>query len=98
MPGSLWAPEFHPQAAGLVVLSLAEATSGGSAPAGKGLHGGWLGSDCLVFSPPGSKPHAMADNELSAKLSKKGSLPPGSSPGDATEPSILLQKLKSTIS
>ncbi|XP_059574630.1 DNA-binding protein RFX5 isoform X2 [Alligator mississippiensis] len=40
----------------------------------------------------------MADNELSAKLSKKGSLPPGSSPGDATEPSILLQKLKSTIS
>ncbi|XP_019412483.1 PREDICTED: DNA-binding protein RFX5 isoform X2 [Crocodylus porosus] len=40
----------------------------------------------------------MADKELSAKLSKKGSLPPGSSPGDATEPSTLLQKLKSTIS
>ncbi|XP_074020710.1 DNA-binding protein RFX5 [Numenius arquata] len=40
----------------------------------------------------------MADEELSARATKKGSLSPGSSRGSATESSTLLQELKSTIS
>ncbi|CAM5175814.1 unnamed protein product [Eretmochelys imbricata] len=40
----------------------------------------------------------MADDKAGPKVSKKGSSQPGNSRGDATEPSTLLQKLKSTIS
>uniref|UniRef100_A0A8C8SXB5 Regulatory factor X5 n=1 Tax=Pelusios castaneus TaxID=367368 RepID=A0A8C8SXB5_9SAUR len=40
----------------------------------------------------------MADDEDTPMASKKGSLQSGNSRGDATEPSTLLQKLKSTIS
>ncbi|KAM6112582.1 LOW QUALITY PROTEIN: DNA-binding protein RFX5 [Phoenicopterus ruber ruber] len=40
----------------------------------------------------------MADEELSARAAKKGSLSPGSSQGSTTESSTLLQELKSTIS
>ncbi|XP_067425520.1 DNA-binding protein RFX5 [Emydura macquarii macquarii] len=40
----------------------------------------------------------MADDEVCPKVSKKGSLQSGNSRGEATEPSTLLQKLKSTIS
>ncbi|NXP05035.1 RFX5 protein, partial [Thinocorus orbignyianus] len=43
-------------------------------------------------------PDAMADKELSARATKKGSLSPSSSRGSATESSTLLQELKSTIS
>ncbi|NXK27947.1 RFX5 protein, partial [Arenaria interpres] len=43
-------------------------------------------------------PDAMADEELSARATKKGSLSPGGSRGCATESSTLLQELKSTIS
>ncbi|NWI62311.1 RFX5 protein, partial [Todus mexicanus] len=44
------------------------------------------------------EPNVMADDELSARATKKGSLSPGSSRGSATEPSTLLQELKGTIS
>ncbi|KAM6294232.1 DNA-binding protein RFX5 [Aegotheles albertisi] len=40
----------------------------------------------------------MADDELSARGAKKGSLSPSSSRGSATESSTLLQELRSTIS
>ncbi|XP_063213049.1 DNA-binding protein RFX5 isoform X1 [Chroicocephalus ridibundus] len=40
----------------------------------------------------------MADEELSTRVAKKGSLSPGSSRGGTTESSTLLQELKSTIS
>lgn len=40
----------------------------------------------------------MADEELSARATKKGSLSPSSSRGGTTESSTLLQELKSTIS
>ncbi|XP_030397921.1 DNA-binding protein RFX5 isoform X2 [Gopherus evgoodei] len=40
----------------------------------------------------------MADDKAGPKVSKKGSSQSGNSRGDATEPSTLLQKLKSTIS
>ncbi|XP_074989608.1 DNA-binding protein RFX5 isoform X1 [Calonectris borealis] len=40
----------------------------------------------------------MADEELSARATKKGSLSPSSSRGSTTESSTLLQELKSTIS
>nr|XP_006113999.1 DNA-binding protein RFX5 [Pelodiscus sinensis]XP_006114000.1 DNA-binding protein RFX5 [Pelodiscus sinensis]XP_006114001.1 DNA-binding protein RFX5 [Pelodiscus sinensis]XP_006114002.1 DNA-binding protein RFX5 [Pelodiscus sinensis]XP_006114003.1 DNA-binding protein RFX5 [Pelodiscus sinensis] len=40
----------------------------------------------------------MADDEAGPKVSKKGSSQSGNSRGDASEPSTLLQKLKSTIS
>ncbi|NXN29492.1 RFX5 protein, partial [Nycticryphes semicollaris] len=43
-------------------------------------------------------PDAMADEQLSARATKKGSLSPSSSRGSTTESSTLLQKLKSTIS
>ncbi|NXT23453.1 RFX5 protein, partial [Syrrhaptes paradoxus] len=50
-----------------------------------------------VFSSQ-QEPSAMADEELSARPAKKGSLSPGSARGSATESSTLLQELKSTIS
>ncbi|NXJ72297.1 RFX5 protein, partial [Rostratula benghalensis] len=43
-------------------------------------------------------PDAMADQELSARATKKGSLSPSSSRGSTAESSTLLQKLKSSIS
>lgn len=42
--------------------------------------------------------NVMADDKAGPKVSKKGSSQSGNSRGDATEPSTLLQKLKSTIS
>ncbi|XP_009585094.1 PREDICTED: DNA-binding protein RFX5, partial [Fulmarus glacialis] len=44
------------------------------------------------------EPNDMADEELSARAAKKGSLSPSSSRGSTTESSTLLQELKSTIS
>ncbi|NXJ85791.1 RFX5 protein, partial [Trogon melanurus] len=44
------------------------------------------------------EPNAMADQELSARTAKKGSLSPGSSRGSATESNTLLQELRSNIS
>jgi len=40
----------------------------------------------------------MADDELSARAAKKGSLSPSSSRGSTAESSTLLQELRSTIS
>ncbi|KAF1675336.1 RFX5 protein, partial [Pygoscelis papua] len=44
------------------------------------------------------EPNVMADEELSTRATKKGSLSPSSSRGSTTESSTLLQDLKSTIS
>ncbi|NWX77178.1 RFX5 protein, partial [Alca torda] len=44
------------------------------------------------------EPDVMADEELSTRVAKKGSLSPSSSRGGTTESSTLLQELKSTIS
>ncbi|NXJ02599.1 RFX5 protein, partial [Psophia crepitans] len=44
------------------------------------------------------EPHVMAEQELSARAAKKGSLSPSNSRGSATESSTLLQELKSNIS
>ncbi|XP_009330836.1 PREDICTED: DNA-binding protein RFX5 [Pygoscelis adeliae] len=44
------------------------------------------------------EPNVVADEELSARATKKGSLSPSSSRGSTTESSTLLQELKSTIS
>ncbi|NXG80955.1 RFX5 protein, partial [Baryphthengus martii] len=43
-------------------------------------------------------PNVMADEEPSARATKKGSLSPGSSRGSTSEPNTLLQELKGTIS
>ncbi|NWS48802.1 RFX5 protein, partial [Probosciger aterrimus] len=51
----------------------------------------------LVFTSQ-QEPYVMADEELSARAAKKGSLSPSSSRGSTTESSTLLQELKSTIS
>ncbi|NWY56838.1 RFX5 protein, partial [Chionis minor] len=50
------------------------------------------------FFLPQQDPNVMADDALSARTAKKGSLSPGSSRGGATESSTLLQELKGTIS
>ncbi|NXX38109.1 RFX5 protein, partial [Tricholaema leucomelas] len=44
------------------------------------------------------EPNAMADEELSSRATRKGSLSPSSSRGGAAESSTLLQELRSTIS
>ncbi|NXS69362.1 RFX5 protein, partial [Pandion haliaetus] len=51
----------------------------------------------LVFTSQ-QEPNVMADEELSTRATKKGSLSPSSSRGSTTESSTLLQELKSTIS
>ncbi|NXI59368.1 RFX5 protein, partial [Chloroceryle aenea] len=51
----------------------------------------------VVFSSQ-QAPNVMADDEPSARATKKGNLSPGSSRDSATEPSTLLQELKGTIS
>lgn len=48
--------------------------------------------------PPRQEPDAMADEEPSAQAARKGSSSPSGSRGSTTEPSTLLQKLRSTIS
>ncbi|NXC78698.1 RFX5 protein, partial [Anhinga anhinga] len=53
--------------------------------------------EVLVFASL-QEPDAMADEELSARAARRGSLSPSSSRGGTTESSTLLQELKSTIS
>ncbi|NXL52556.1 RFX5 protein, partial [Podilymbus podiceps] len=52
----------------------------------------------FLFFASQQEPNVMADKELSAQATKKGSLSPGSSQGGTTESSTLLQELKGTIS
>lgn len=47
---------------------------------------------------PRQEPDAMADEEPSAPAARKGSSSPSTSRSSTTEPSTLLQKLRSTIS
>lgn len=69
----------------------------------RGCRGGawfWRGflPSLSFWLPPRQEPDAMADEEPSAPAARRGSSSPSSSRSSTTEPSTLLQKLRSTIS
>ncbi|XP_009080486.1 PREDICTED: DNA-binding protein RFX5, partial [Acanthisitta chloris] len=87
---------------GIIMVPLSIPRPVGTCPSGPLLV--TLGQGCSPVSPStptparNKAPDVAADEELSARVIRKGSLSPSSSRGSATESSTLLQELKGTIS